>query len=513
MEYTPSSFDPDRLQSEARIETLAQGDPAIRLSMLTAMIEEGAQDMVGFALAALEEIPDTLPDKSDGVNNDKLGSAQDLLGALVQHRLFEDAETVAAHLGRLSPRDGLRGIATFLQAGYAGKNDAYLQLDFTAVIEGARRTGKFPSMSLGEYLSGLASFGVDLFDQGTDAGKLFADYLTVLTSRLRYSCYSNIGYAYAKGGHFEQAIVAKDAILEPFLRGQACAYIAGVAQDEGNSSLAEQLITETLDTLDAVACCDGSCERSFCNPAKDVQELQVLVSLPLAQQGNITGAYELIGQVRPGLAFDQARVHAYIYSQNGSMAARSAALSALMESSVFRKASRLSAFIRDIGEADQRWGNTLPSLVNDDEVIPLICWELTDLYGRKHRLQVHLETEGADDAEYQAMELLGIDPETFLGDIVKARSEQRDRTIAELAKLIAPAAPHSAANLIGMIPDPAAKVRAMVGISRLRAATETSVATADTGGSVVNSGDTILAELRRLTAAFRKPETKEDTQE
>lgn len=457
------------LQSEARMLALAEPNPATRLELLQALISEGNIEVVGFTVAALQEQPDNDAEDPEYVNTAKITGAQTLVETLADKGLFEDADGVIDILGALDQQTAITSIVDLLHKGYAGRDNAYLHLDFTEFIQAAHIEGQPPRAIVFRYLSGLAAYGVDLFDHETEAGRLMSDGIAAVPDPImRDYYYNSIAYSFADGGHGDKAVTAKDRISDPYWRSSACVQLARIAQEHDDTPTAIALISEARELLTFVSHCEGSCGRNGCNPVLDTKEIEIGMALVFAKQGQHASAHELVGMLEPAFAYDQALIHATLYKTGGNMGDRASALVALANSSVFQRKSLAGALIQDIGKADWQWGNTMPSLDADGESVPLICWELHGLYAEEHRLEQKLAADGLDEDGYRAMELLGIDPSTFLGDIAERRGKIRDHGLATLVKLLASTgAPKSAKSLLGLIETPVEKVRAMSALARL----------------------------------------------
>lgn len=182
----------------------------------------------------------------------------------------------------------------------------------------------------------------------------------------------------------------------------------------------------------------------------------------LAKQGQQTPARELVGPLEPAFGYDQALVYAELYGMGGNRDDRAAAFAAIANRRALHNESHMASLITDIARADWKWGNNMPSLEADDEMVPQICWELHSLFAQKSRRAQQMEAEGLGEEGYRAMELLGIEPSSFLSNIVKRQGKIRDHGLARLVKLLnSKGAPKTAQSLLNLIEDPAEKVRAM----------------------------------------------------
>jgi hypothetical protein len=460
---------PRNFHSEARMLALAEPNPAARLELLQALIAEGDIDVASFAVAALHEQPDIEAEDQEHPNAVKIAGAQTLVEVLADHELFEDAESVVDLIGSLSPETAVGSITDLLRKGYAGRDNRYLRLDFSSYIEAARVEGQPPRAVVFNYLNGLASYGIDIFDNETEVGRLLSDSLSAVADPVKRDYYYNsVAYSYARGDHLDKAIAAKGRIHDPYWRSSACVQLARKSQELGDSSAANPLMTEACELLVLVSHCDSSCGRIGCNPTLDTKEIEVGMAFVLAKQGQQMPARELVGPLEPAFAYDQALVHTELYKTSGNRDDRAAALTTLANSSVFQRESLAGTIITDIGMADWQWGNAMPSLDADDETVPLICWELHGLYAQKHRLEQKLEAEGLEEEGYRAMELLGIEPSSFLSDIPERRGQLRDHGLAVLVKLLSSTgAPKTAKSMLSLIESPVEKVRAMSVLGRL----------------------------------------------
>jgi len=468
-EFHPSNnYETPHFTSEARLLALAEPNPAVRLALLQALISEGDIEMVDFALAALQEQPDNDAEDPTYRNTAKITGAQILVGTLADKGLFEHADRVIDTIGTLHQRAAVISIIDLLHKGYARRDNAYLHLDFTESVQAARIEGRSPQAIVFNYLSGLAAYGVDVFDHRTEAGRLWSEGIAAVpqTSTRDYH-YNFLAYSLASGGHVARAITAKNRINDPYWRSVTCAQLAGIAQEHNNTPIATMLTSEACELLALVSSCEGSCGRAGCNPGLDVKEIEIEMALVFAKQGQQAPARELVGTLEPTLAYSQALVYTELYKMSGDVNDRAAALIALTNDSVLQNESLAETVISDIGTADWRWGNTIPSLDARDESVPLICWELHGLYAEKHRLEQKLESGNVGEDGYRAMDLLGIDPLIFLRDLAESRDKIRDRGLAVLIKLlVSTGAPETAKSLLGLIETPVEKVRAMSALGK-----------------------------------------------
>ncbi len=449
------------------MSALAESDPTLRLRMLNVLISENDQEMSDFALAALDEIVADAAESPDGVEPNKLSHAFSLVEALASQKLFASAEQVVNKLNYANRGVAVRAITHLLENGYAGTDNQFLWLDFMPVLNNARSKQQRQPFAVSQYLNGLAAYGVGLFDARTPAGMLFAESMSLEPSQQKIDGrYNAVSYAYANGGRLSMAIRAKNWIGDPYWRSSACVQIAQAARFPSHTALVGGLLAEVRENIGSVANCDGSCGRFGCAPELDTRELEIRGALVLARQGRTDVARQLAGEPTAAFAYDQAAVYTQLYSITGDMGDRSLALAALKDS----RSTLAGSLVSRIGRTDMRWNNVVPSLECDTESVPLICWELHGLYSQKSSKELQIEANGLSDAEYRAMELLGIDPATHLSDIAAQKAELRDRCMAELAKLTANTAPQTSLSLIDLIIEPIERVRALVGVAHATSA-------------------------------------------
>lgn len=451
---------PNHLQSEARMLAMSEPSPAIRLEMLGGMVEEGDHDMASFAVSTLRELPDFK--EGSEVNEEKIVGARILVGKLASQGMFEDAEAVVSLLEGLDQHAAIRSVTSLLGAGYAGTDDRYLHFDFSAYIEEAQAANKSPDMIVFDYIDGLAAHGVNLLDPQTEHGTLFFDAISALPDSSRRDCrYSSVSFAYTTGGHIDKAVAIREIIQDPYWRSLAGIKIA--ERSETDKRLAKVMLTEASALASAVRCCDGQCGRRSCNPQIDSRTIDTGMALAWAKQGDTARARELVGDIVPACVYSQAEANMLIYSDCGDLSARREVLKC-----VSHKPALVAALMQEIGEADMKWGQVMSSLEADGEFVPLVLWEVHDIYGQKGYREQRIESQGLDTEQYRTMEILGVDPSTRMEGLQDERLDSRDSALVELAKTIAITAPATADSLIRLIHKPSERVRAMVGVERRR---------------------------------------------
>lgn len=455
------------------MRSLAEADPVGRSDLLNGLIAEGEHDLACFAIEALREQPNESRDFPGQLNYQKVVHAHRLINTLSDQGLFEDANSVVGVLEAMDPNEARHAIIQLLENGYGGSDECYLRLDFEPEIRAAQLYGGQASPVVFRYMNALAAYGVNLLDQLSDHGRLFAEAMATVEEQRKKDYYLHgIGYLYASKGHIRHAVAIKELIQDPYWRSLTVINVARAAQDRGYSFAASSHLTEAYSLLQCIRDCSDACTGRSRSPEREVREIEINAANVLAKQDYLDEARALVGPVEPVFAYDQALVYTELYQRSGNQQFRLQALAALANNSVFDRESVAGEIIEAVAVADQKWNNVTPSLLADSEPVPLVAWELHGLYARKHRTEEHVNRDIAA-MEDGLLEALGVNPLALLGEIALRKNLLRDHTLGVLAKLLAKTnAPTTALHLLSLIETPTERVRAMVAVgSRLAAET------------------------------------------
>ena len=507
-EFIPAYF-------RTRQQILQTVDPLNRLELMEAAIVEGDRTMAIYALETLRDLADEHPDVPDRLNPDKFVHTILLTEALAQSSMVETAEQVIEYARPLDLHLALQAMDAMLWRGHTGPDGSYLTLAPELI-----GWADVPERAKLQYAAHLAAYGHDLLDTNSDARGLFDDCLS--PEAPQYQVDRNmlqICRAYARTGQFERAAACVDTIRNPYWNREAALLLAHSAQQAGQEDLARTWLARGSN-LRAVAACDPSCGRPSCSPRADIQALNARAAVVHAMRGEYARAIDMIDPTDVFITPERREVYLIHYEQTGTMVSREIALRAISAITDPAAVSQVERIFR----ADMHWGNLMPSLEAGNESIPMICWEINEVYGRP---SVHEERLQSPEGELERVileELFNVPISEYLAQNAAARADLRDRLLAEMVKNTAPVAPHTAYALLQLIEAQAERARAVIAVGRQQGyegffkqepqaetGTDAGHTESETKGGVLGAtSDMVLQALRRLldTLRHRPPEDK-----
>jgi hypothetical protein len=201
-----------------------------------------------------------------------------------------------------------------------------------------------------------------------------------------------------------------------------------------------------------------------------VQHLEAGTALIAARGGHIDMARILAGELRADLTILQRLAYTEVYRHSGELSDRTLALATAGQFSIEWDSSTIGELLQSIATTDKQQGYVMPSLEADDEVVPLVCWEVGALFQRQSDREQQLIHNPRATENTELMERFGINPTTELGHLALGRGKAHDRVVVELMRVTKDDAPKTTRAMMDIIQDPTEKVRAMAILSNGRAA-------------------------------------------
>jgi hypothetical protein len=510
-QFPPDQPDFIPLYFKTRQDILRTSDPVYRLTLMEAAISEGDGDMAAQAFEALRDLPDAAPGNPDMLNPDKFIHAIMLAESLAHASLFEEGDRLVGYVRPLDMHLTLETIDAMLWRGHTGPDDAYLKLAPELI-----GWADIPPRLKLQYTARLAAYGHDVLDPASDARGLFDDCLPSDAAKHEVDhTMLEMCRAYANTGQFERAAACADFMRDPYWRQEAALVIARTAHGHGKEDVARTWLARGTN-LSQVASCDPSCGRPSCNPPADVRALRARAAVVHALRGEFSTALNLLDPEDPLLAPERRAVYVIHYEKTGNMASRESAIRAI--TAVTDPA--VTSLVDRMFTADIAWGNTMPSLEAADESIPVICWELHEMYARLSMHEERLQAPGADLERTILENLFNVPLSTYLEQNAAARAQLRDQLLAEMVKRLAPDAPHTARALLELVESHVEKSRTIIAVGRqmgyegfsksnpdpqgpLSEQASGSLPAEKETGALGSTPDMVLRALKRLLDTFR----------
>jgi hypothetical protein len=281
------------------------------------------------------------------------------------------------------------------------------------------------------------------------------------------------------------------------LRSWLCLDLASQTND---TELSRNLLAEVDQLSEAIAQCDDNCSHESCNAGRHLRKLSLKRLAVTVQKSEEEAAYavQLMGEPEYYFPDEQIDMYLQLYKQTGNNTARKYFLDLLNDASYYRS-DLLSGQLKEVAEADLCWNNTLSSPEIDNEVVPLVAWEIEKVYwGIDKYLREALGEDTSDmsfgttfdqhiptEEEAEAMHLLGMrtddeettifgplsasfnDPDALQRDLENCQ-RQRDAAFTTLSTLLAARGSHNAANyFLRKVDSQEEKVRGLVALAQI----------------------------------------------
>lgn len=454
------------------MDAFTEPDPTDRGKFLLSCIEEG--DLAVSGAHAVETYLQMGEETGDDptvawplMRKQHLGGS--LVDALAAGRAFDDAYNIALDLGRLSSFYGTQAKTALLARGYAGPDGELLHMFddnhlFTLPAEG--EPTYVHSSDIHQFLTGLAGYGIDLTQPGEYHELLEHAEATELEGLMVQHLYSKIALAYHKGGHPELAAPFEELVTQHTVRGRL---FANISRSVADTETLRAIAAEIDEQMRIAHTCDGSCVDPACAQRSGSQELGLTAARLYAQTGDTDRARGFLRYFDTDYYHPDERLETYValYAAEGSPHDREAAMP-LFNDSVGVVWEDRARPLAKLARADIAYGNTLPSLDAEGEVIPRVAWELPGMFGTPDTF----EREAAA-GNNPASDILGPYDERRQAYGKENRRLKQSQATGVLAIVLAEyGAPHTAHQLLGEISERADLIRTKMALARVYGAPE-----------------------------------------